>query len=297
MAAAEVYGLNVLVPEIEDRPTTPRASWSSAASRSSPAGEDKTTLLVSAAHTDAPGALFRLLEPLAQHGISMTRIESRPSRKRKWDYVFFIDVEGHAERRAAGHGARELKSRARCSACSARIREGDPLTMRPTSSRRCWRRRRHHASRATSPSRTARSCSARWRPARTAGHRLPRRRGLPLDHEGGGAARRDRRATRARRGAGRGRRPARLSAPARARHGQCRHGDAAVHGAAQRAAVRFGAGRRRLADAPSDGACRQAAARDGRADRDHATGARRCASAAGRRCTASTTRCRWPVRR
>jgi len=59
-------------------------------------GQDKTTLLVSAAHTDAPGALFRLLQPIAQHGISMTRIESRPSRRRKWDYVFFIDVEGHA---------------------------------------------------------------------------------------------------------------------------------------------------------------------------------------------------------
>ena len=63
-----------------------------------PSGEDRTTLLVSVAHTDAPGALHRLLEPLAQHRISMTRIESRPSRRRKWDYVFFIDIEGHARR-------------------------------------------------------------------------------------------------------------------------------------------------------------------------------------------------------
>ncbi len=62
-----------------------------------PSGEDRTTLLVSVGHTDAPGALHRLLEPLAQHRISMTRIESRPSHRRKWDYVFFIDIEGHAE--------------------------------------------------------------------------------------------------------------------------------------------------------------------------------------------------------
>jgi chorismate mutase / prephenate dehydratase len=52
---------------------------------------------VSVGHTDSPGALYRLLEPLAQHRISMTRIESRPSHRRKWDYLFFIDFEGHAE--------------------------------------------------------------------------------------------------------------------------------------------------------------------------------------------------------
>ncbi len=46
--------------------------------------------------TGAPGALHRLLEPLARHGISMTRIESRPSLQRKWHYVFFVDIDGHA---------------------------------------------------------------------------------------------------------------------------------------------------------------------------------------------------------
>ena len=45
--------------------------------------------------TDDAGALFRLLQPLARHKVNMTRIESRPSRKRKWDYVFFLDIEGH----------------------------------------------------------------------------------------------------------------------------------------------------------------------------------------------------------
>ena len=86
------------------------------------AAQDKTTLLVSAAHTDAPGALFRLLEPLAKHAISMTRIESRPSRRRKWDYVFFIDVDGHADD-PLRHGAGRAEGAApRCSACSAPTR-------------------------------------------------------------------------------------------------------------------------------------------------------------------------------
>jgi chorismate mutase/prephenate dehydratase len=95
-AAAEVYGLNVLVPEIEDRHDNTTRFLVIGRKSFPSSGQDKTTLLVSAAHTDSPGALFRLLEPFARLGISMTRIESRPSRRRKWDYVFFIDLEGHA---------------------------------------------------------------------------------------------------------------------------------------------------------------------------------------------------------
>ena len=77
-----------------------------------PSGEDRTTLLVSVGHTDAPGALYRLLEPLARHRISMTRIESRPSRRRKWDYVFFIDLEGHAQDQPVAQALAALKKRA-----------------------------------------------------------------------------------------------------------------------------------------------------------------------------------------
>jgi chorismate mutase / prephenate dehydratase len=77
----------------------------------SPSGEDRTTLLVSVSHTDAPGALSRLLEPLARYRISMTRIESRPSHRRKWDYVFFIDFEGHADEPHVAKALAELKKR------------------------------------------------------------------------------------------------------------------------------------------------------------------------------------------
>ena len=61
---------------------------------------------------DDPGALFRLLEPLAKYGINMTRIESRPSRKRKWDYVFFIDVEGHVSDPLLAKALAELEQQA-----------------------------------------------------------------------------------------------------------------------------------------------------------------------------------------
>jgi chorismate mutase/prephenate dehydratase len=111
-AAAEVYGLNLLVSEIEDRPDNTTRFLVIGRKSANPSEADKTTLLVSAAKTDVPGALYRLLEPLAQHGISMTRIESRPSRKKKWDYVFFIDLDGHAEREPLATALAELKRRA-----------------------------------------------------------------------------------------------------------------------------------------------------------------------------------------
>jgi chorismate mutase/prephenate dehydratase len=111
-AAAEVYGLNVLVAEIEDHPDNTTRFLVIGGKTFLPSGADKTTLLVSAGKTDAPGALYQLLEPLAKNGISMTRIESRPSRRRKWDYVFFIDIEGHVADKRVAAALADLKKRA-----------------------------------------------------------------------------------------------------------------------------------------------------------------------------------------
>ena len=96
-AAAEVYGLNVLVPQIEDSPDNTTRFLVVGRKLLEPCGRDRTTLLMSAPDTLGSGALLRLLEPFAAHGISMSRLESRPSRRKKWDYVFFVDIEGHAE--------------------------------------------------------------------------------------------------------------------------------------------------------------------------------------------------------
>jgi chorismate mutase/prephenate dehydratase len=110
--AAEVYGLNMLAREIEDRQDNATRFLVIGRKLLKPSGNDKTTLLVSAGHTKSPGALHRLLEPLARHRINITRIESRPSRRRKWDYVFFFDIEGHAEDPGVRRALASLKRRA-----------------------------------------------------------------------------------------------------------------------------------------------------------------------------------------
>jgi len=91
--AAEIYGLNILASNIEDEPDNTTRFLVIGHQIVPPTGNDKTSLLLFT--SNRPGALVRLLKPIAEHGISMTRIESRPSRSGLWDYVFFIDIEGH----------------------------------------------------------------------------------------------------------------------------------------------------------------------------------------------------------
>ena len=110
--AAEVYGLRILAAQIEDHADNSTRFLVLGRKLFTPSGDDRTTLLVSVGHTDAPGALYRLLEPLARHRVSLTRIESRPSRRRKWDYVFFIDLEGHADEPHVARALVALKKRA-----------------------------------------------------------------------------------------------------------------------------------------------------------------------------------------
>jgi len=109
--AAEVYGLPVLFGNIEDHVDNTTRFLVLGTELLPASGEDKTTLLV--AGTDGAGALFRLLEPLARHGVNMKRIESRPSRQGRWDYVFFIDIEGHIEGEGVASALEELRSEAR----------------------------------------------------------------------------------------------------------------------------------------------------------------------------------------
>jgi chorismate mutase/prephenate dehydratase len=110
--AAEIYSLEILAQGIEDHADNTTRFLVLGRKTLRASGADKTTILVSAAETTGSGALFRLLEPLAKNQISMTRIESRPSRRRKWDYVFFIDLEGHAEDPPVKKALAELQKRA-----------------------------------------------------------------------------------------------------------------------------------------------------------------------------------------
>ncbi|MDH3338900.1 MAG: prephenate dehydratase [Gammaproteobacteria bacterium] len=96
--AADVYDLKTLVSSIEDRSDNSTRFLVVGRDLLAPSGCDKTTILVSTADTGgAAGVLHQLLQPLAEHNVVMTFIESRPSRRKNWDYVFFIDLEGHAD--------------------------------------------------------------------------------------------------------------------------------------------------------------------------------------------------------
>jgi chorismate mutase/prephenate dehydratase len=110
--AAEIYGLTLLAGDIEDRADNTTRFLVVGRKLFSASGADRTTMLVSASGTDDAGALFRLLQPLSEHRVNMTRIESRPSRRGKWDYVFFIDIEGHVSDPEVGKALAALESRA-----------------------------------------------------------------------------------------------------------------------------------------------------------------------------------------
>jgi chorismate mutase/prephenate dehydratase len=94
-AAAEIYGLQILAARIEDEPGNTTRFLVIGPEDAPPSGSDKTSLLFSC--RNEAGGLHRLLTPFATHGISMTRIESRPSRRAVWDYVFFVDIQGHRD--------------------------------------------------------------------------------------------------------------------------------------------------------------------------------------------------------
>jgi len=97
-AAAEVYNLEILVRNIEDQGDNATRFLVIGRKLLAASGDDKTTIMMSSEDTrEGSGVLYSLLKPFAEAGINMTRIESRPSRRKNWDYVFFVDVDGHAE--------------------------------------------------------------------------------------------------------------------------------------------------------------------------------------------------------
>ncbi|MCF6337402.1 MAG: prephenate dehydratase [Gammaproteobacteria bacterium] len=93
--AADIYHLEILESNIEDNPDNTTRFLIVGRQPVPPSGDDKTSLLVST--PNKPGALHQMLEPFAENAISMSRIESRPSRLANWEYVFFIDINGHIE--------------------------------------------------------------------------------------------------------------------------------------------------------------------------------------------------------
>jgi len=93
--AATIYDLNIIAANIEDEPDNTTRFLIIGRNAVEPSGNDKTTILVSIVNKHA--ALHELLTPFASNNVSLTRIESRPSRQGMWDYVFFIDIDGHRD--------------------------------------------------------------------------------------------------------------------------------------------------------------------------------------------------------
>jgi len=109
-AAAELYDLNVLAANIEDDPNNTTRFLVIAHHDAGPSGSDKTSLVCSA--PNRPGAMHSLLEPLARHGVDMTKLQSRPARGGLWEYVFYVDVDGHREDTEVAAALKELNERA-----------------------------------------------------------------------------------------------------------------------------------------------------------------------------------------
>ena len=108
--AQVAYGLQAAASQIQDDPHNRTRFVVIGSYQCQATGHDQTSLVLSV--DNQPGAVHRLLEPLAKHGVSMNRFESRPARKGTWEYHFYIDVAGHAEDAKVAKALEELKTAA-----------------------------------------------------------------------------------------------------------------------------------------------------------------------------------------
>ncbi len=109
--AAQAYGLAICAEGIEDNPNNTTRFWVMGRNATPASGRDKTSVALAVEH--AAGAMFAAIAPFAQHGVSMAHIESRPLPGSQWEYVFLIDLEGHADDPSLTAALAEVKAKSR----------------------------------------------------------------------------------------------------------------------------------------------------------------------------------------
>jgi chorismate mutase/prephenate dehydratase len=107
-AAAELYAVNILASNIEDMPDNTTRFLIIGKKQTESSGDDKTSIMVSS--RNEPGALYHVLEPFHKADVSLTRIETRPSRTGTWNYNFYIDFEGHVKSEQIESVLKEVES-------------------------------------------------------------------------------------------------------------------------------------------------------------------------------------------
>lgn len=104
--AAAFYGLKAVQRHVEDNPSNMTRFLVLGQKSPDPSGKDKTSILFSV--KDEVGILYRMLEPFYRAGVNLTKIESRPLKKKAWEYIFFLDMDGHAAEKRVSGALREL---------------------------------------------------------------------------------------------------------------------------------------------------------------------------------------------
>ncbi|MBI5906260.1 MAG: ACT domain-containing protein, partial [Deltaproteobacteria bacterium] len=109
-AAAKIYGLKTIRRRIQDNTNNFTRFIIIGKQPSARTGDDKTSIIFSA--RDEVGALHLMLEPFARYDVNLTKIESRPVKKKVWEYLFFLDMTGHADDEPVAKALAELTGRA-----------------------------------------------------------------------------------------------------------------------------------------------------------------------------------------
>jgi chorismate mutase/prephenate dehydratase len=105
---AEIYGMKIIAREIEDNPHNFTRFFVLAPEDAPPTGDDKTSIVFSVRHQ--PGTLYESLKDFATRNINLTKLESRPTRQKAWEYNFYMDFAGHRQDKGIGDALKELEA-------------------------------------------------------------------------------------------------------------------------------------------------------------------------------------------